>query len=56
MLEMVLEHPLRSLELSRGAEGPFMEFYIFVVDYVQNERYDMLKYRFTPTKHKENSA
>ena len=31
---LVLEHPLRSLELSCMAEGPFGDVYIFVVDFV----------------------
>ena len=32
MLDMVLGHPLRSLEHSCVAEGPFDDYSIFVVD------------------------
>ena len=34
MLDVVLEHLCKSLELSCMAKGPFMEFHIFVVDYI----------------------
>ena len=53
---MVLEHPCRSLEHSCVAEGPFDDSYIFVVDCIPKERYDILKCRFTLTKHKGNSV
>ena len=42
MLDMVLEHPLRSLMRSCVAEGPFYDSYIIVVDYMDNESYDVL--------------
>ena len=42
MLDMVLEHPLRSFICSYVAEGPFHGSYDFVVDYILNESYDVL--------------
>ena len=42
ILDMVLEHPLRSLICSYVAEGPFHGSCDFVVDYILNESYDVL--------------
>ena len=53
---LVLEHPLRSFISLCVAEGPFYESYNVVVDYILNDRVDVLECHFTPTKHKENSA
>ena len=42
ILDMVLEHPLRSLICSYVAESPFHDSYDFVVDYILNESYDVM--------------
>ena len=42
MLDVVLEHPLRSLICSYVAESPFYNSYDFVVDYILNGSYDVL--------------
>ena len=41
VLDMVLEHLCKSLELSCMAEGLLMMFIFFVVDYMRNGRGDM---------------
>ena len=38
MLDMVLEHPLRSLMRSCVVEDPLYDSYNFIVDDIQNER------------------
>ena len=40
-VDMVLEDPCGSLIRSCVAEDPFGESYIFIVDYIQNERDDI---------------
>ena len=42
MLDMVLEHLCKSLELSCMAEGLYDEIDIFVIDYMSNESYIVL--------------
>ena len=53
---LVLEHLCKRLDCLCMAESLFDDIYIFSMDYLLNESYIVLKYCFTPTKHKENSA
>ena len=53
---LVLEHLCKSLDCSCMTESLFEDIDIFVIDSMSNESYIVLDCRFTPTKHKGNSA
>ena len=53
---LVLEHLCKSFDCSCMAESLFEDIDIFVIDSMSNESYIVLDCRFTPTKHKGNSA